>query len=69
VAPAGTPAATVNRIQQAVVTALKEPAVRDRLAGQGLFPSGSRPDEFAAEIRKEIDKMQRISKFARIVMD
>jgi len=34
-----------------------------------LFPSGSSPDEFAAQIKKEIDKMQRIAKFARISLD
>jgi tripartite-type tricarboxylate transporter receptor subunit TctC len=69
VAPAATPPAAVRRIQDAVARALREPAVRDRLAGQGLFPSGSLPDEFGAQIRKEIDKMQRISRFARISLD
>lgn len=69
VAPATTPASTVKRIQEAVAEAMREPAVREKLAGQGLFPSGSQPAEFAAQIRKEIDKMQRISKFARITLD
>jgi tripartite-type tricarboxylate transporter receptor subunit TctC len=68
-APAGTPAATVNRIQQAVVAALQDKALRDKLAGQGLFASGTKPEEFAAQIRKEIDKMQRIAKFAKISLD
>ena len=45
------------------------PAVRARLAGQGLFPSGSMPDEFAAQIKKEIEKMQRIARFAKISLD
>ena len=69
VAPAGTPAPAVKRIHEAVVTALKEPAVRDKLAAQGLFASGSSPDEFGAQIKKEIDKMQRIAKFAKISLD
>ncbi len=69
VAPAGTPAAMAVRLQEAVAKVLKEPDVRARLAGQGLFPSGTRPDEFAVQIRKEIDKMQRISRFARISLD
>ncbi len=69
VAPAATPAPVVSRIQDAVARALREPAVREKLSGQGLFPSGSAPAEFAAQIRKEIDKMQRISKFARIALD
>lgn len=69
VAPAATPAPAIRRVQDAVARALREPAVRTRLAGQGLFASGSLPDEFAAQIRKEIDKMQRISRFARISLD
>ncbi len=68
-APAGTPAAIVTRVNQAVVTALQDKALRDKLAGQGLFASGSRPEEFAAQIRKEIEKMQRIAKFAQITLD
>ena len=69
VAPAGTPAATVKRIQEATAAAVRDPAVRARLAGQGLFASGSVPDEFAAQIKKEIEKMQRISRFAKVVLD
>ena len=69
VAPAGTPPAVAARLQEAVAKVLKEPDVRAKLAGQGLFPSGTRPEEFAAQVRKEIDKMQRISRFARISLD
>jgi tripartite-type tricarboxylate transporter receptor subunit TctC len=52
-----------------VARAVREPAVRDRLAGQGLFPSGNTPEEFALQIRKEMDKMQRTAKFAKILLD
>ncbi|MEP6791503.1 MAG: tripartite tricarboxylate transporter substrate binding protein BugE [Ramlibacter sp.] len=69
VAPAATSPAAVKRVQEAVAKALREPAVRDRLAGQGLFPSGTTPEDFTVQIRKEIDKMRRISKFARISLD
>jgi tripartite-type tricarboxylate transporter receptor subunit TctC len=69
VAPSGTPAAAVARVHEAVVKVLKEPAVRDKLAGQGLFGSGSSPQEFDAQIRKEIDKMQRIARFAKISLE
>ena len=69
VAPAGTPAAVVNRIQQAVAKALQEPAVRTKLAAQGLFASGTTPAEFDAQIKKEIDKMKRIAKFAKISIE
>jgi tripartite-type tricarboxylate transporter receptor subunit TctC len=69
VAPRGTPAPVVRRIQEAVAKALGEPAVRARLDAQGLFASGSRPEEFAAEIRKEVDKMQRIARLAHVKLD
>ena len=69
VAPAGTPAVAVKRIHDAVVVALKEPAIRDKLAGLGLFASGTTSDDFAVQIKKEIDKMQRIAKFAKISLD
>ena len=32
-------------------------------------PNGTLPDEFAAQIRKEVDKMQRISRLAHITLD
>ena len=69
VAPAGTPPAVVKRIQDAVARALLEPAVQGKLAAQGLFATGSTPEEFAVQIKKEIDKMQRIASFAKIKLD
>lgn len=69
VAPAGTPSAAVKRIHESVVKVLREPAVSAKLSGQGLFASGTSPDEFAAQLKKEIDKMQRIARFAKIRLD
>lgn len=69
VAPAGTPPAAAERIQQAVAQALKEPAVRERLAGQGLYPSGTTPKDFTAQIASEIDKMKRVATYAKVVLD
>lgn len=69
VAPAGTPTAAVDRIQQAVAQALKETAVAERLAGQGLYPSGTSAKEFTAQIAREIDKMKRVAEFAKVKLD
>ena len=69
VAPASTPAELVNRMQQAVAAALKEPAVRERLAGQGLYPSGTTPAEFSKQIVDEIAKMKKVAAYARIQID
>jgi tripartite-type tricarboxylate transporter receptor subunit TctC len=69
VAPAGTPTAAVDRIQQAVALALKEPAVRERLAGQGLYSSGTTSKEFTTQIAHEIDKMKGVAAYAKVVLD
>lgn len=69
VAPVSTPASQVLRVQQAVATALKEPAVRDRLAGQGLYPSGTTPADFSRQIVREIDKMKKVAAYAKIKIE
>ncbi len=69
VAPTGTPTAVVDRVQQAVVQALKEPTVRERLAGQGLYPSGTTSKEFTAQIAHEIEKMKGVAAYAKVVLD
>ncbi|RYF69713.1 MAG: ABC transporter substrate-binding protein, partial [Comamonadaceae bacterium] len=69
VAPTGTPAEALARIQQAVAQALKEPAVRDRLASQGLYPSGTTSAEFTTQIAHEIDKMKGVAAYARVTLD
>ena len=69
VAPAGTPAAAVDRIQQAVAQAIKEQAVAERLAGQGLYPSGTSAKDFTAQIAREIENMKRVAEFARVKLD
>ncbi|SFE50272.1 Bug family tripartite tricarboxylate transporter substrate binding protein [Paracidovorax wautersii] len=69
VAPASTPAAQVLRVQQAVAAALKEPAVRDRLAGQGLYPSGTTPAQFSQQIVREIEKMKKVAAYAKIKLE
>ena len=62
VAPAGTPAATIQRMRDAAAKAVNEPAGRERLASLGLFPAGTTPAQFGETIRKEIEKMQGLAK-------
>jgi tripartite-type tricarboxylate transporter receptor subunit TctC len=69
VAPKATPADVVGRVHQAVVVALQDAGLREKLRTQGLYASGTKPAEFAAQIGKEIEKMQRIAKFAKITLD
>ena len=69
VAPAATPDDAVLRIQQAVAKAVQEPAVRDRLAGQGLYASGTSPADFSAQIKREIVTMNKVAEYAKIKLD
>jgi tripartite-type tricarboxylate transporter receptor subunit TctC len=62
VAPAGTPAALIDRVREAAARALTEPAIRERLAGLGLFPAATTPVQFGETIRREIEKMQGLAK-------
>jgi tripartite-type tricarboxylate transporter receptor subunit TctC len=56
IAPAGTPAAIMQRIHADVVEALRTPAVREKLGTQLMEPVGSTPEEFRAHIAAEIDR-------------
>lgn len=57
-APAGTPKPVVERLHAEIVKALKDPAILERLKDYEIF--GSSPEEFAAYIRAEIDKIAKI---------
>ena len=68
-APAGTPADTVNRLQQETAKALSAPAVKERLLAQGAIPSGNTPAEFAALIDAEIRKWEAVVKASGAKVD
>ncbi len=55
-APAGTPADVVLRLQQETAKALGSPAIKEKLLAQGAIPSGNTPQQFAALIDAEIKK-------------
>jgi tripartite-type tricarboxylate transporter receptor subunit TctC len=68
-APAGTPQATLMRLNAAVLKALGRPDVRERLIGLGAEPAGTTPEEFAAFIAAEVDKWGKVVKEAKIRID
>ena len=61
-APAGTPADIVNRIQQETAKALNTAAVKQQLVSQGAIPSGNTPAEFAKHIAEEHVKWAKVVK-------
>ena len=62
VAPKGTPAAVIDKIQAEVAKALADPAVKAKADASGLFPATSTPAEFAAFIRKEAQRWSTVVK-------
>jgi tripartite-type tricarboxylate transporter receptor subunit TctC len=59
-APAKTPPATVDALNQAVHRALAQPAVRDKLLGTGAEPAPGTPAELAALLKRDTDKWGRL---------
>lgn len=61
-APAGTPAAVVARLQREIAKVLQLPDVGEKLTAQGLDLVGSTPEAFAAVIKSEIVKWAEVVK-------
>jgi len=65
-APAGTPAEIVAKLNAEIVKALNDPAVRDQLVAQGLTPRGSSADELGSATKAQLAKYAALIKKADI---
>ncbi|MDP2706555.1 MAG: tripartite tricarboxylate transporter substrate binding protein [Burkholderiales bacterium] len=65
-APAGTPRPVIERVRSALLEALADPAVNNRLAGLGAERVGSTPEEHAAFTKSEIAKWMKVTRAAGI---
>jgi tripartite-type tricarboxylate transporter receptor subunit TctC len=61
-APAGTPADIVSRIQREVARALNDPGIKEKMQAQGAIPGGITPQEFARLIDSEHLKWAQVVK-------
>lgn len=66
VAPAGTPAPVIARLNAEAVKALHSAEMKEKLALDGAQPVGSTPAEFGALIAAELAKWTRVARAARI---
>ncbi|OGA40006.1 MAG: hypothetical protein A3G24_27560 [Betaproteobacteria bacterium RIFCSPLOWO2_12_FULL_62_13] len=66
--PAGTPQPIVVKLQTEISAILHAPEMRDKLAAEGGEVVGSKPEEFGAFLKSEIDKWGKVVKVARIPM-
>ncbi|MFD2753878.1 Bug family tripartite tricarboxylate transporter substrate binding protein [Comamonas terrae] len=68
-APAGTPAAIVNKLNQAINQALKQPDVAERLRSEGGDVLGGSPEQFAQLLKTEIPRWGEIVKRSGASLD
>jgi tripartite-type tricarboxylate transporter receptor subunit TctC len=68
-APAGTPAAIVKRMNAEVVSALQAPDVRKRLTEIGAVPAPSSPEEFRKILRNEGERWGKLIRDKNIRAD
>jgi tripartite-type tricarboxylate transporter receptor subunit TctC len=68
-APAGTPADIVLRVQQETAKALALPSMKERLQSQGAIPSGMSPQEYVRFIDAETKKWARVVKASGAKVD
>jgi len=61
-APRGTPKAVITRVNTELNEALKTAALKDLLSAQGAEPAGGTADEFAALIRRDLVKWEKVVK-------
>ena len=64
--PAKTSQETIATIRVAAISVLNNPNVNKRLNDLGYVPVGDRPEEFAAHIKSEIDKLGKILRELRV---
>jgi tripartite-type tricarboxylate transporter receptor subunit TctC len=69
VAPAGTPPDIVETLHRAIVDALKDPGVQQKLSALGIDAVGDTPDGFTAYIAAEIPKWSAIIKASGAKME
>jgi tripartite-type tricarboxylate transporter receptor subunit TctC len=69
VGPAKLPEPVLARVHEAVTKALATPEVRERMQNVGAMPAGNSPREFAAQIRREIERHKRVAEESGIRVD
>jgi len=60
VAPAGTPREVVAKLNEAIVSALRNPVLAQRMRAVGAEPVPTTPEEFGEFIRSEIAKWAKV---------
>ncbi|HEX2541434.1 MAG TPA: tripartite tricarboxylate transporter substrate binding protein [Caldimonas sp.] len=67
--PVGTPAAIVQKLNEAVVKAFADPELKDTWAKLGAEPGGSSPEAFRALVEKDVAKWGKVVRDAKVVLE
>jgi tripartite-type tricarboxylate transporter receptor subunit TctC len=65
-APVRTPKSVIGRINADVVKVIRSPGFLERLRAEGSDPVGDSPEQFAAFLREEAAKWNKVIQFANI---
>src|ERR1700716_2556592 len=65
-APANTPRPIIDKLNTAILAALKTPEMEKLLGEQGIEPAGNSPEEFAQLLHADIEKWIRVTREAGI---
>jgi tripartite-type tricarboxylate transporter receptor subunit TctC len=68
-APAGTPRAAIQKVNSELNDLLKESAIADSLARQGMTPAGGPPERLADLVKRELARWNRVVSAAGIKAD
>jgi tripartite-type tricarboxylate transporter receptor subunit TctC len=68
-APAGTPAEIIDKLNAAIHKVLNQPAVKERFAAVGVDTGGSTPGEFGAFIKQDFAQWTKVVKDANIKVE
>lgn len=68
-APAGTPAAVITKLNADLGALLQQPDIREQLAKQGMDAAGGPPERFGALLKSELARWSRVVAAAKIKLD
>jgi tripartite-type tricarboxylate transporter receptor subunit TctC len=68
-APAGTPAPIVNRLQSEIARALLAPALKEKLAKDGVEVAASTPSQAEAFLKSDLEKWRKVVQAANVRLD
>ena len=66
VVPAGTPKPVIQRLYRGLVTVMASPEVKDKFAQYSAVATASTPEQFAAYIKEELIRWQKVAQLAGV---